>query len=158
MFWKYKNGSFQGQSSQTKAKEHHVCYVVQCSNVSSDIYIRETKHPFHKCMVQGELPQQNKTQLYTCFKGEKTVFWGCQGSHFGGERPFERTVKEGIYIRCEWPLFNRGYDLQLSDSLPKHLNLDSHLFSRDLNSSHDSGERDFTPWTRCEISKGDNQN
>lgn len=73
---------------------------MQCSNVSSDIYIQETKHPFHKCMGQGDLTQQNKTQLYTCFKGEKTVFWGCQGSHFGGETAWENS--KGGHLHPLW--------------------------------------------------------
>lgn len=59
-------------------------YTVQCSEESSDLLTGDTKHPLHK--IWHNKDEQDKTQLYICSKGQRSLFWWCQSSHFGLRR------------------------------------------------------------------------
>lgn len=87
-----------------------MCYAVQCLRCPQ-IFIYK-KQNIHSTNAWDKESYLNRTRLScTLALKEKRQSFEDARVDILEEWRLEKTVKEGIYIRCEWPLFNRGYDL-----------------------------------------------
>lgn len=121
-------------------------YTVQCSEESSDLLTGDSKHPLHK--IWHNTDEQDKTELYIYSKGQRSLFWWCQSSHFGlrrksvgekSKRPSMLAVND--YRWAEMWAYDTGYQLPTTQSeSPRHFNPHSQLVSCNLISSYNAGE------------------
>ena len=93
-----------------KDKINNVFYADQCSEECIDLFIRETKEPFHGCMAQhwrASSGQDSEVHLRLKLKGHSFEVENVYVLE-REDRWFERGVKEAINVKLEQPSLNRG--------------------------------------------------